>query len=401
MGGGKLDNQATHEASPDLANRGHFSRHLVGALKDRGEQDGPPVAVLCIEVDDLRMVSNTLGPCAGDLLLVELAERLRACIRPTDTAARMEGDEFAVLIPEVHSSELLVDVADRIARSLGDPAGVGDGVGVRSAVSLGVAIADHTDITADELLRRGQVAMHTAKAGGKGLVGVFGPSLQVVLERPRADPAGGSDPASSAQGRDDVRLWLARELHDGALQTLTTMLLDMEEVRRGVPESAESHHMPGFQASVRTVIGGLRHILGDLRHQSGEDHRLVEDLAGLLGQLDDRAGIKGHISVSPAWPSSLSAHIASNLRRIAEEALRNVALHSGAERVMVSLEVEEENLILTVSDDGHGCREACPKGTGMLGMEERALLLGGRLEVLCDPGEGTTVRGTFSPARTA
>jgi two-component system sensor histidine kinase UhpB len=200
-------------------------------------------------------------------------------------------------------------------------------------------------------------------------------------------------------GDDGVRLWLARELHDDALQTLTAMLIEMEEVRRELPDTGDGQRLPDFQASVRSVISGLRRLLGDLREQSGEDHRLVEDLTTLLGQLDHRAGIKGRISVSPAWPSSLSSHIASNLRRIAEEALRNVALHSGAERVTVSLEVEEERLILTVSDDGHGCLDTCPKGTGMLGMEERALILGGRLEVLCDPGAGTMVRGTFSPAR--
>jgi two-component sensor histidine kinase len=209
-----------------------------------------------------------------------------------------------------------------------------------------------------------------------------------------ADPLG----PSVAPGADGVRLWLARELHDDALQTLTAMLIEMEEVRRALPDTGDGHRLPDFQASVRSVISGLRRLLGDLREQSGEDHGLVDDLTTLLGQLDHRAGIKGQISVSPEWPSSLSAHIASNLRRIAEEALRNVALHSGAERVTVSLDVEEERLVLTVSDDGRGCLEMCPKGTGMLGMEERALILGGRLEVLCDPGAGTMVRGTFSPA---
>jgi two-component sensor histidine kinase len=206
---------------------------------------------------------------------------------------------------------------------------------------------------------------------------------------------------SVAAGADGVRLWLARELHDDALQTLTAMLIEMEEVRRERPDTGDGHRLPDFQASVRSVISGLRRLLGDLREQSGEDHGLVDHLTTLLGQLDHRAGIKGQISVSPEWPTSLSAHLASNLRRIAEEALRNVALHSGAERVMVSLEVEEERLVLTVSDDGHGCLGTCPRGTGMLGMEERALILGGRLEVLSDPGAGTMVRGTFSPVGTA
>ncbi|TMD91639.1 MAG: hypothetical protein E6I76_18775 [Chloroflexi bacterium] len=146
------------------------------------------------------------------------------------------------------------------------------------------------------------------------------------------------------------------------------------------------------------MIGDLRRLLGDLRDQGAEDRRLVEDLADVLCQLDRRAGIKGHLSVSPSWPSSLSAHTASHLRRIAEEALRNVALHSGAHRVMVSLDVAEETLMLTVSDDGQGCQwPGFRSGTGLLGMEERALILGGHLEVTSGPGAGTTVRGIFSP----
>jgi signal transduction histidine kinase len=316
---------------------------------------------------------------------------------------RIGGDEFAVLIPEVRGSEQLVDVAERILDALGEPAGVGDGVGVRPTVSLGVAVADHPELGADEVLRRADVAMHAAMAGGKGLVGIFEPTLQVVLERPRAARNAGGHRTAAGEPRSDdgdgARLWLARELHDGALQTLTTMLLDMEQVRRELPETAVGHRVRDFQASIRSVIGGLRRLLGELRDQSGDDHRLVEDLAALLGQLDGRAGIKGQLSVSPSWPSSLSTHIASHLRRIAEEALRNVALHSGAQRVMVSLEAEEERLMLTVSDDGRGCpAENAPSrgGCGLLGMEERALILGGHLEVSSRPGAGTMVRGTFS-----
>jgi signal transduction histidine kinase len=226
--------------------------------------------------------------------------------------------------------------------------------------------------------------------------------LLTVRERPHGtDAARGHRAAASGPGDvGAVRLWLARELHDDALQTLTTMLLDMEQVRREVAETTVSGRVLDFQHSTRSAIGGLRRLLGELRDQSGEDHRLVGDLTDLLGQLDDRAGIKGRISVSPSWPASLSTHIASNLRRIAEEALRNAALHSGAQHVLVTLEAEEERLTLTVSDDGQGCRwagTASPGGSGLLGMQERALLLGGHLEVRSRPGGGTTVRGTFAP----
>ena len=237
-------------------------------------------------------------------------------------------------------------------------------------------------------------------AGGAGGARIVEPARQVVRDRPQGARSSVRHHAAAVEacGEDGGRSWLARELHDGALQTLTTILLDMEQLRRELPQSAVSGRVAEFQDSIRSVIGDLRRLLGDLRDQGAEDRRLVEDLADVLCQLDRRAGIKGHLSVSPSWPSSLSAHTASHLRRIAEEALRNVALHSGAHRVVVSLDVAEETLMLTVSDDGQGCQwPGFRSGTGLLGMEERALILGGHLEVTSGPGAGTTVRGVFSP----
>jgi diguanylate cyclase (GGDEF)-like protein len=390
----ELEYRATHDALTDLINRGRFHARMTETLAQRMAGGGPPAAVLLLDIDGLTRVNTAHGTGTGDRLLVTVARRLTACVRPTDAVARVGSDEFAVLLPQVRGSEQLTEVAERILEAIAVPMDVHDGTSLHSTVSLGVAIAERLDLTADELLRRADVAVHAAMAAGEGLVGVFEPSLEVVLGRPHPRRSR----AHRADDEDAVRLWLARELHDDALQKLTTMLIDMEEARREVPETLIGHRVLDFQTSVRSVIGGLRRLLGDLREQPGEDDRLVADLGTLLGQLEVRAGIKGQLSVSSTWPESLSAHIASQLRRIAEEALRNVALHSGAGRVTVSLDTEEERLTLTVSDNGHGCYwpDRRSTGSGMLGMEERALLLGGRLEVSSSPGAGTTVRGTFS-----
>jgi len=357
--------------------------------------------VLFVNLDGFRIVDETLGHQAGEQVLVAFARRLLACVRPADTVARIGGHEFGVLIPQVGGTDRLVDLAERILDALDEPSGMDEGPGVGSALSVGLALADPLDMAADELLRRAHVAMHAARVGGKELVGFFEPSRHVVLERRRGAgaPQSHRDTTPGLDGENGVRLWMARELHDDALQTLTTMLIDMEQVRRELPEAAISSRVVGFQASVRSAISGLRRLVGELRNQSGEDHGLVEDLTALLGQLDDRAGVKGQLSVSASWPSSLSTHIASHLRRIAEEALRNVASHSGAQRVLVCLDTEEDRLTLTVSDDGQGCEwfeKASQQGSGLLGMRERALILGGQLEVTSRPGAGTTVRGTFA-----
>lgn len=210
----------------------------------------------------------------------------------------------------------------------------------------------------------------------------------------------------TARGRavaEDIRRWLARELHDDVIAALTPVLVDMEDLRRNLPESATRDRLLAYQGSLRAALGSLRRLLTELRDQPGVDDRLVDDAAALLDHLKGRSGIKGTLSVSPTWPRTLSAHIAINMRRIMEEALRNVALHSAAKHVEVSLEADQERLTLTVTDDGRGCHwlGAAPRtGAGLLGMEERALILGGQLEVTSLPGAGTTVRGTFSPACT-
>ena len=220
-------------------------------------------------------------------------------------------------------------------------------------------------------------------------------TVPTLLGRPPVEPC-----RDTARAEDGVRRWLARELHDEVISRMTLLLLDMEELRRELPDPTVAGRVAGFQAAVRATLSSLRGLLVDLRDEAGEDDRLVDDVTVLLDRLAGRSGIAGELRVSAAWPQSLSAHIALNLRRIMEEALRNVALHSGAQRVEVSLDADDRELTLTVTDDGRGCQwpeTASRSGFGLLGMQERAVILGGRVEVTSLPGSGTTVQGTFSP----
>jgi diguanylate cyclase (GGDEF)-like protein len=397
---------AGHDALTGLAHRAHLRDRTVQALSRRTADDGAPAAVLFLELDDLAMVTTSLGEAAGDRLLVAVAQRLRASASAADVVARIGGGTFAVLVPGAGRTDDLDRVTERILDALAEPADIGDGVSVHCGAAVGVAVAGPPDISADELFRRADVALHAARTAGKGLVGFFRPSLRVTLARRAEGPEAGRRhlvAVPGVDGEDRVRQWLARELHDGAVQTLTAMLMEMEELRRELPESGMGSRILDLQTSLRSALGSLRALLLDAREQAGEDHRLVDDLSALLEHLDGRTGIKGELTVSPSWPRSLSAQISCNLRRIVEEALRNVALHSRAQRVMVSLDAEEERLTLTVSDDGHGAYlppTLSPAGTGILGMQERAVLLGGQLEITSLPGTGTTVRGTFA-TRTA
>jgi two-component system sensor histidine kinase UhpB len=196
---------------------------------------------------------------------------------------------------------------------------------------------------------------------------------------------------------DDLRSMLARELHDGIAQTLTTMLINLENFRmEQLGNQSVLREIAELQESTREVLLNLRLILYDLRGQTGIGEGFTEAVRALLDRFQDKTQLKVVLSVSPAWPPRLLSQAALNLHRIIEEALTNVRLHSGASLVQVALKpVFDGQFAVEVKDDGRGVETEAgwrEPGLGLLGMRERASLLGGRLEVESVLGQGTTVR---------
>ncbi len=203
----------------------------------------------------------------------------------------------------------------------------------------------------------------------------------------------GDDTASS----DEIRRLLARELHDRVAQTLTTMLIELENFKmEQTGRQSVLRQVDELQESARGVLSNLRHVLYDLRGQTGREEGLADSVRTLLVRFQERTQVKAVLSVSPSWPGNMRSPAALNILRIIEEALTNVRMHSGANSVEVALGTAEGGQVaVEVKDDGRGTdtdggrREL---GLGFLGMRERALILGGRLEVESVPGAGTTVR---------
>ena len=129
------------------------------------------VAVLFIDLDDFKSVNDSLGHPAGDQLLIEVAGRLQSCLRPGDTAARLGGDEFAILLEELGDTEHVIAVATRLIEALRVPM-VLSGTEVFVRGSIGIAISTN-ESTAEELLRRADVAMYAAKSDGKGRFAIY------------------------------------------------------------------------------------------------------------------------------------------------------------------------------------------------------------------------------------
>jgi signal transduction histidine kinase len=220
----------------------------------------------------------------------------------------------------------------------------------------------------------------------------------VVLQRPASAVPQSVRPVvrhRSKAAEINVRQWLARELHDGVAQTLTAMLIEMEQAkadqvgRRKALESLDS-----LQASTRKVLAGLRQTMLTLRDEPTLGPMLDEWLQDLLDSFHAETSIKTSLLGADSWPSPLSMQASINLCRIVEEALHNVRLYSGAQEVLVSLSQENGVARLYLRDDGRGRKisdGSAWQGLGTLGMKERAMLLGGELKVESGFGNGTAI----------
>jgi diguanylate cyclase (GGDEF)-like protein len=163
----ELDHQANHDVLTGLANRKKFRDRLDHAL-DLHTRDRRPVALLFLDLDDFKIVNDTLGHTVGDQLLVGIAERLNGAVRTADTVARLGGDEFAVLL---ESGADPMRCAERITAALQGPFFLA-GQTVRATGSVGVVELTDGDspVTADVLLARVDIAMYTAKRAGKARI---------------------------------------------------------------------------------------------------------------------------------------------------------------------------------------------------------------------------------------
>ena len=162
----QLLHDAFHDALTGLPNRALFMDHVKMAIQRSRRSNNRLFAALFLDLDRFKIINDSLGHMVGDQLLVGIAHRLEACLRPGDTVARLGGDEFTILLEDLASTEDAIDVARRVQEAVTQPFNIG-GHEVFTTASIGIALSNTGYERAEDLLRDADTAMYRAKMSGK------------------------------------------------------------------------------------------------------------------------------------------------------------------------------------------------------------------------------------------
>jgi diguanylate cyclase (GGDEF)-like protein len=175
--------QALHDPITELANRALFRDRVEHALSRRRDESRA-LAVLVLDLDDFKGVNDSLGRATGDRVLKMVSTRVRSALRVGDTVARMDGDEFAVLLEDIAHEIAVSEIVEGLLEDIRAPLSI-DGREVSVQCSIGIAVAGPANdavapVTVDELLRNADVAMYKAKAAGGHTYRHFKPEMHAT-----------------------------------------------------------------------------------------------------------------------------------------------------------------------------------------------------------------------------
>lgn len=164
--------EAYHDALTGLPNRAWFVEQLEISLKNVKQGEGSLFGVLFLDLDRFKVINDSIGHMYGDQLLVEIAERLRRCLRPGDKVARLGGDEFTILLSDIQDVAEVIEVANRIQKEVAQPFKL-SGYETFTTASIGIALSNGGYGKPEDLLRDADTAMYQAKSAGKAQFVIF------------------------------------------------------------------------------------------------------------------------------------------------------------------------------------------------------------------------------------
>ncbi|MGH7881344.1 MAG: sensor histidine kinase [Candidatus Dormibacteraceae bacterium] len=199
---------------------------------------------------------------------------------------------------------------------------------------------------------------------------------------------------AKTEDEEALRQWLARELHDDVTPALTTLLVQIEQLKRRPREEQPNlaSELTGYQDLTRQALDNLRRLLHQLREESTSSSNFPDQLSLVLERFEAQSGIHTQLQRDHQWPEKIPSRTAHNLIKVVEEALRNVRQHSAAKNVLIELSAVGGSATLKLADDGNGqAAIEASSGHGLVGMHERAALIGGKLRIVSSPEHGTTI----------
>lgn len=223
-------------------------------------------------------------------------------------------------------------------------------------------------------------------------------AFRSMLERLETERRRSASAALEAQERERTRV--ARDLHDEVNQSLTGLLLRLEAIRAKAPPDL-GVELAETGAVATQAMKELVSLARQLRPTALDDLGLKAALTGLIEELGEQSGVETSLGTTGNF-TGLADEIQLVLYRVAQEAIANAVQHSNARSVIVRVVREQGRVVLTVSDDGEGfVYETAPRGLGLEGMRERALLADGELSIESRPGAGTRVQLAIDEATSA
>lgn len=339
----QIKQQAERDSLTGLYNRRVLHERLDKALK-ASRRPSRCGALIIVDLDDFKNVNDLLGHDAGDILLVEVGERLRQSVRKSDVVARLGGDEFALLLQNLNSDQDAERIAAKILQTFNDPIKVGSRT-IPAKASLGIATFHQGKSTPTDLIKKADLALYQAKKAGRNTYAVYSPNFSANIRRRAAL-------ASS------LRKAILHDEIDIALQPQ----LNLENQRHA-----------GFEALVRWQIGSRQippPLLIDVAEEAGLivelGYRIIDKSLSAIAALQAQSLDTGPVAINVTAAQLLDPSFSEKIYQMIEahnlephdveiEVTENVMLdHSSEEITQVLFEIHHLGIGISLDDFGTG-----------------------------------------------